>query len=170
MGRIEKTLKWCLEQGKKGEEHKGLKKVKLNIQESNEQLKKSESDLETMDYLYEGNKTDWVASTAFYAMYHSLLAVLYKFGYESRNQECSIITIENLMKEKKINLKQEYIDMIRSIKKGVESAKSTREELQYGSKAYMDEQRCRKLMENARKFVDEIKKIIQEIDLEEEEE
>lgn len=165
MGRVENTFKWCLEQGKKGgEEHKGIVKIKKDIEESNNQLKKAESDLKTMDYLYEGNKTDWVASTAFYAMYHSLLAILYKIGYNSRNQECTIIVIEKLMKEKMIRLEQEYIDMIRNVQKGIENAKSIREELQYSSKTFMEESRCKKLMANARKFVDRIKAVIQEVE------
>ena len=113
MGRVENTFKWCLEQGKKNnEDHKGLKKINKNIEESNNQIKKADSDLDAMDYLYKGNKTDWVASAAFYAMYHSLLAILSEIGYESRNQECTITVIEKLVKDKVINLEQEYIDMI----------------------------------------------------------
>ena len=54
-----------------------------------------------MQYLFDGNKTDWVASTAFYAMYHALLSILYKLGYESRNQECSLVATEKAMKDKK---------------------------------------------------------------------
>lgn len=116
MGRIDNALKWCLCQGEKnGNKHTGLKKTNKNEIESINQLKKANSDLGTMQYLYDGNKTDWVASAAFYAMYHSLLAVLYKLGYESRNQECTIIVIENLMQEGIIKLEQKYIDMIRNL-------------------------------------------------------
>ncbi len=165
MGRVENTFNWCLEQGKKkGNEHKGLKKINKDSEESENQMKKAESDLDTMDYLYEGNRTDWVASASFYAMYHALLAVLFKSGYESQNQECTINFIEKLMKDKKISLEKEYINMIRNMQKGIESAKSTREELQYSSKTFMEEERCKKIMENARKFVDRIKGVIEEID------
>src|SRR3989338_3832423 len=98
MSRIDDTFNWCLKHGEKGEKHKGLRKIEPDLEESEKQIKKAESDLEAMQYLYEGKKTDWVASTGFYAMYHSLLAVLYKMGYESRNQECTINSIEFFMK------------------------------------------------------------------------
>jgi uncharacterized protein (UPF0332 family) len=115
-----------------------------------------------MKYLYDGNKTDWVASAAFYAMYHSLLAVLYKLGYESRNQECTIIAIENFMQEGVIKLEQKYIDMIRSVQDD-KSARSIREEMQYGSKTLMEKKRCEVLMSQAREFVERIREILQEI-------
>jgi len=159
MGRIENTFKWCLKKG-----DKGLNKISSNIEESENQIKKASSDLDTMNYLYEGGKTDWVASTAFYAMYHSLLAILYKFGYESRNQECTIIVIEKLMKDKVINFEQNYIDLIRSLQENVEDAKSIREDMQYGSETSMEEERCKKLMENAKKFVDRVKEILEELE------
>ena len=163
MGKIENKFKWCLERGKNGEKHKGIRKIKPNLEESENQIKKSDSDLNTMQFLYKGNRTDWVASTAFYSMYHALLAILYKIGYESRNQECTIIAIEKFMREKKINLEQEYIDMVRNLQEGVEDAKSTREDMQYGSKTFMEDDRCKSLMENAKKFVARIREVLEEI-------
>ena len=163
MGRVENTFKWCLKQGEKGKKHKGLKKIKSNPEEAEKQIKKALSDLDAMQYLYDGKKTDWVASTAFYAMYHSLLAILYKLGYESRNQECTIITIEKLITNKTINLDQKYINMIRNLQENIEDAKSIREEMQYGSKTSMEDERCKRLMDNTKEFVDKIKEIIEEI-------
>jgi len=117
-----------------------------------------------MQYLYDGNKTDWVAPAAFYAMYHALLALLYKLGYESRNQECTITAIEKFMKDEIISLEQDYIDMIRSLQEGIENAKSVREKMQYGSETSMEEERCKRLMDNAKKFVDRIKEVLEEIE------
>ncbi|MBS3176930.1 HEPN domain-containing protein [Candidatus Woesearchaeota archaeon] len=130
MGRVEDTFKWCLVQGQKGDKHKGLRKVEKDYQSADEQIKKADSDLITMQYLYEGDKTDWVASTAFYAMYHSLLAIIYKLGYESRNQECTITLIEKCILDKIINLEQRYVDMIRTLQEGIDDAKTIREEMQ----------------------------------------
>ena len=163
MGRIDNALKWCLCQGEKnGKKHTGLKKIDKNIAESVNQLRKANSDLGTMQYLYHGNKTDWVASTAFYAMYHSLLAVLYRLGYESRNQECTIIAIESFMQEGIIKLEQKYIDMIRSLQ-DEEDARSIREEMQYGSKTAMEKRRCETLMNQAKDFVERISRVLEEI-------
>ncbi|MDI6720914.1 MAG: hypothetical protein QMD85_00885 [Candidatus Aenigmarchaeota archaeon] len=66
MARIEDNLQWCLKQGEKGEKHKGLKKTEPDFEESEKQIKKALSDLETMQYLYDGKKTDWVASAIHY--------------------------------------------------------------------------------------------------------
>ena len=63
MGRVDDTFAWCLKQGEKGSKHKGLRKIAQDLENSKKQIKKATSDLATMNYLYEGNKTDWVAST-----------------------------------------------------------------------------------------------------------
>lgn len=162
MGRVEDAFQWCLKQGKKEEKRKGLKKIEPDFEEAEKQIKKAMSDLETMQYLYEGKKTDWVASAVFYAMYHALLAVLYKLGYESKNQECTIIVIEKFIADKVIRLEQEYIDMIRSLQEGAENAKSVREEMQYGSETSMKDERCKKMMNSAKKFVERIKEVLEE--------
>lgn len=170
MGKVEKVFNWCLKQGEKGEKHKGLKKLeKPDLKESEAHVKKAESDLQTMQYLFDGNKTDWVASTAFYAMYHILLALLHKLGYESRNQECTINAIEHFMEEGLISLEQEYIDMIRLAQEQEtkRDAKTVREEYQYGSETSMEVSLCNQLMEKARKFVDRVKEVIEELKEEE---
>lgn len=166
MGKIKSTFNWCLKQGSKGEKHKGLKRLaEPDLQESDKQIKKAESDLKTMQYLYDGGRTDWVASACFYAMYHSLLAALYKLSYESRNQECTINAIEHFMKGKVISLEQEYIDMIRLAQQqeNKQDAKSIREEYQYGTETSMKDELCKQLMANAIKFVDRIKEVLAEI-------
>ncbi|MBU2637872.1 MAG: HEPN domain-containing protein [Nanoarchaeota archaeon] len=163
MGKVENKFQWCLKKGETGDKHKGLKKIKPDYAEAEKQIKKAESDLGTMQFLHKGGRTDWVASAAFYAMYHSLLAILFWLGYESRNQECTITVIEKLILDKAITLEPKYIAMIRSLLEGAEDAKSIREEMQYGSKTSMESARCRKAMENAMEFVDRVKEVIEEI-------
>lgn len=167
MGKVDNVFNWCLKQGERKEKHKGMRKLENpNLKESEAQLKKAESDLQTMQYLYEGGKTDWVASAAFYSMYHSLLALLFKLGYESRNQECSINAIEHFMKQETISLEQEFIDIIRSAqeRENKQDAKSIREEYQYGTQTSMEDKLCNQLMGNARKFVDRIKEVLEELE------
>jgi len=164
MGRVDKTFEWCLEKGKKIDsfgKHKGLRKIKEDIEESKRQMIKADSDLSVMDYLFKGNRTDWVASAAYYAMYHSLLAILYKFGYESQNQECTITLVEKFMKDRVISLEQEYIDIIRNVQ-DIENAKAIREDMQYGSKTFLEPKRCKKVMDDARKFVERVRELLEE--------
>jgi uncharacterized protein (UPF0332 family) len=161
--RAKKKFEWCLKQGENGRKHRGLKKIKPDFKEAEKQIKKALSDLDTMQYLYQGNRTDWVASAAFYTMYHSLLAILYKIGYESRNQECTITAVEYFIKIKVLNMDENYIKMIRSLQETEEDAKKVREDMQYGSKTQLENDKCKVLMKNAKKFVEEIRSVLEEI-------
>ena len=68
-------------------------------------------------------------------MYHSLLAVLFKKGFESKNHECTINAIEYLIEKKEINLDKKDTTFIRTTKQMIpKDAKSLREEFQYGTK------------------------------------
>lgn len=160
---FENKFKWCLKQGEKKEKHKGLKKIKPDLEEAEMQIKKALSDLNTMQYLYEGKKTDWVASAAFYAMYHSLPAILYKLGYESRNQECTINAIEYFIQKGILNIDKSYIKLIRSLQETEEDAKKIREDMQYSSKTQFESERCDTLMNNAKKFVEKIRSVLEEL-------
>lgn len=105
-----------------------------------------------MQYLYEGGKTDWVAPAAFYAMYPALLAVLFRMGFESRNQSCTINAVEYFIKSGIIDLEQKYIDMIQEAKDQEDrhDARSLRERYQYGTETSMEEKLCSSTMENAK--------------------
>ncbi len=99
-------------------------------------------------------------------MYHILIAFLYKLGYESRNQECTINAVEFFMKEGKINLEQDYIDLIRIAqeRESKQDVKTLREEYQYGTETAMEDKLCLQMMDNARKFVDRIKEVIETVE------
>ena len=58
------------------------------------------------------NFSDISASTVFYSMYHSLLAIVIKFGYESRNQTCTFALIQYLIEEKMIDFDQMLLNKI----------------------------------------------------------
>ena len=163
MAKIENVFYWCLKRGEKGDKHKGLRRISPSLKESKAHVEKAESNLGTMQYLYDGGKTDWVASAAFYAMYHILVALLYKLGYESRNQECTINAIEFFMKKGTITLEQEHIDMIRLAQEQEtkRDIKTLREEYQYGTETAMEDKLCLEIMNNARQFVDRIKEVLE---------
>lgn len=128
---VEKRFEWCLKQGKKGEKHKGLKKIRPDKEESKAHVEKALHNLRSMEYNIKGGFTDWAASAAFYAMYHAILALLYRLGYESRNQECSINAVEYFIENKKIDLDLSYMEMVRLAQRleGKNDAKSLREEM-----------------------------------------
>ena len=69
------------------------------------------------------------------------------------------------MKKSEISLEQEYVDMIRLAQEqeNKQDAKTVREEYQYGTETVMENNLCLQIMENARKFVDRIKEVLEEL-------
>lgn len=77
------------------------KERKLEIVESSEEIKhsyleKSESNIASAKILLENNKLEESVSLAYYSMYHSLIALLFKAGIKSENHTASIILLKEL--------------------------------------------------------------------------
>ncbi len=156
MNRVEKKFRWCLKKGEQGGKHRGLRKITPNKEESNEYIKKALHNLDAMVDFSE-RYSDWSISAAFYAMYHSLLAVLYKLGYESRNQECTINAVEYFIDKGILDIDKSLIEMVRSAKEiGLWDAKTLREDFQYGTETEAEETVLKDLMDNAKEFVERI--------------
>ena len=91
-------LKKCLDEGSKGgERHQGLRKTKPSKDVVQGHLAKSIHNFEAMTSFHDLHYSDWSASAAFYVLYHGLLAILAQLGYESRNQSCEFVLIEDFI-------------------------------------------------------------------------
>ncbi len=156
-----KMLDWCLEKGKtQGRKHRGLRIIEPDRERAKEHIEKAVHNLNfTKEVTKLGKYDDWVFPTAFYAMYHACLAVLYYFGYESRNQECTFAAMEKLISEKKIDLDESYIASLKSIGKAMEPAgiKDLREEFQYGTRVKAEKEIIKTTVELAERFVLKVK-------------
>ncbi len=106
--------------------------------------------------------SDVSASTVFYAMYHSLLAILAKFGYESGNQECTFALIYFFIEDKKISLEKDLVDKISSINSEEESVIELREKYQYGIELSMKEELFNENFELAKKVIGIAKVVVEE--------
>ena len=154
MQKNENTLEWCLKQGEKGGRHRGIRNIRPNSAESENHIKKALHNLRAVDHNSK-EFPDWAVSAVFYAMYHALLAILFKLGYESRNQECTMVIIESLIDRKKINFDKRYVEMIRRTGEMLPSdAKTLREEFQYGTEVSVNPEILNNLKENAIEFVE----------------
>lgn len=156
MSHAENKLDWCLKKAEKeGLKHRGIRKNNPNILESNKHIKKAEHNLKTMIYLIKGNIFDWAVSCSFYSMYHCLLALLAKHGFESRNQECTFAAIEYLIEEKKIGIDLNKIRKISSLE-GTYSTDiiTLREEFQYGTRTVLEHEKIKKLLEETKEFIE----------------
>ncbi len=103
MSQVEKHLKWCLSSNNR------LMKVKPNLELAQKHLKKSEYNYGIMQALEKMGSSDWALNVGFYSIYHCFLAILSKFGYESRNQSCTMSTILHLIDEKKIEFDKDFV-------------------------------------------------------------
>ena len=165
MDNTERKFHWCLEKGKiGGRKHRALRKIRPDPQEAENHIQKALHNLEAVEYNIKGGFSDWAVSAAFYAMYHSLLTVLYKLGYESRNQECTINTVDYFIRTRKIKLDLKYITMIRRADELMGSdAKALREEFQYGTEIEVDDEILENMRNNAKEFVEAVRIVFEEI-------
>ena len=149
-------FEWCLRRAKGG--GKGIKEIKPDLNEAKYHIDKALYNLKKMESDIEKGYSDWAVSSAFYAMYHAVLALLYKLGYESTNQECSINAIEYFILTERINLDVKYIKMIDP---NVEnSVINLRERFQYGSETKVGPEILDTARKNAKKFVEKFQELI----------
>src|SRR3990167_5377168 len=119
MSHAKNKVNWCLNKAKKelreGKQHRGLVKVEVDLEKAREHLAKAEHNLKVTFYLQKGGFTDWCSSSLFYVIYHCFLAILVKYGYETRNQECTFALIASLIEDKKITLIQEDLEKVSTL-------------------------------------------------------
>ncbi len=168
MSHAKNKVEWCLRKAEKelknSSKHRGLTKPNSDILRTKGHVSKAEHFLKATAYLKEGNFSDISASTVFYSMYHCLLAIAAKFGYESRNQECTFALIHSLIEEGKIDFDSELLDKIASLE--VEETKEqtsleVREEYQYGTELTLEDDLYNELLELAKKVISKTKLIIE---------
>ncbi|MFT4310905.1 MAG: HEPN domain-containing protein, partial [Candidatus Woesearchaeota archaeon] len=147
----EKKLHWCLLKESR------MKKIEPNAKLAQEHIQKAKHNLRAADYNIKGGFSDWGVSQCYYAMYHSLLSILFKVGYASKNHECTINAIEYLIYEHKIDLDLKDIAFIRTTEQmTAKDAKSLREEFQYGTQTAVNEILLSNLLEQAKHIVQKV--------------
>ncbi|MDP2907972.1 MAG: HEPN domain-containing protein [Nanoarchaeota archaeon] len=170
MPHIKNKIEWCLRKAEKelqkSDKHRGLIKTKPDLAVARAHLKKAEHNLKAVTDFKNIGYSDWSASAAFYSAYHCFLAIITKFGYESRNQECTFDLIFNLIENEQIGLDKKLVEEITSIDIHKAHEEPTivelREESQYGIKLSIEEDKFKRLLQTAKKILDKTKEIIEE--------
>lgn len=148
-------LDWCLSDKDR------LQRALPDIPKSRDHIEKAKHNLLAADYNIKGGFSDWAVSQAYYAMYHGLLAILYKFGYASKNHECTISAVEHLIKTKKIQLDLKDIAFIRTTEQmKTKDAKSLREEFQYGTKTDINKEILNDLISKSKEIIEKIEVVL----------
>lgn len=166
MSEASDKLNWCLRKAEKEltreDIHRGLVKKGQDRALAARHIVKAEHNLNAALSFSKLGYSDWSPSAFFYSMYHCFLAISAKFGYESRNQECTIALVETLKEEGKINIDSKFINTLKiNNNENEQSAIETREDFQYGTqlefKGANEFDRfhniCKELIEETKKIV-----------------
>jgi len=178
MSQASNHVKWCISKANKEIEecknlgkrikHRGLLKVEPNIDNAGKHIAKAEHNLNAISKFKEIDFSDWSIAAGFYSIYHCFLAIAAKFGYESRNQTCTIALIEWLKEEGKINIDEKFIETLKEaeieeLQEGKEEDKviEMREDYTYGIDISIeDEAKIQGLTDTSIEIIDVTKRIV----------
>ena len=160
MPQIDEHLKWCLK------DQRRLIKTRSNLDLAQKHVKKSEHNYGVVQTLERLKIYDWALNVGFYAIYHCFLAILAKYGYESRNQACTITVLLSLINEKKLGLDTDLVTQFDTldVEKNIinPTIRESRELSTYGVETSIDLQQLKKIKELILKVQRETIKILEE--------
>jgi len=134
----EKILRECFKTAEKDEEkgrkHKGLLLGKPNDKSAQEYIQKAKMELELCE-IYKQKGIDYkIAEEWFYTLYYCALAILDKFGIESRSQKYTALFMKYIKDKNLIDYDNEFIQRITVYReKDEKSEVDEREESRYSS-------------------------------------
>ena len=175
MSQASKHVTWCLNKAKKEIEeckklgkkltHRGLFKIEPDIEEAKKHIAKAEHNLNAITRFKEIGFSDWSISAGFYCIYQCFLAIAVKFGYESRNQTCTIALMEHLKEENKIEIDEKFINMLKQEEIAAEETENKvidmREDYTYGVEISVeDKTKINDLIKNCKEMIDISKRIV----------
>jgi len=144
----DKTILWYLKR------KKGIRVIQPNENLTNAYLKKAISALNTMNVALQIKETEWITTTAYYARYFALYALLMKMGIKSEIHDCSI-AIAKMLAEKGI--------LSENLVNDIATSKQVRIDTQYYVERELNQTEIKRNVENARKFVLEVEKVIENL-------
>ncbi len=119
---------------KRGLKHKGLVVKIPNDEEAKGYIEKAKRELELCNFYKEKGFDYKIPEEWFYTLYYCALAILSKFGIESRSQRYTALFLKYVKEKDLIDYDDEFIKRITVYsKKGEESDVDKREEARYSS-------------------------------------
>jgi len=103
MPHLNNHLAWCLK------DFNRLVKVTPDKLLAEKHFKKSEYNFKVLQELENLKRYDWALNVGFYSIYHCFLALIAVYGYESRNQSCTITVLLKLIEENKLDIDKDLI-------------------------------------------------------------
>ena len=166
MSKASNKVRWCLDQASRqiasGSKHRGLVKIEPDPERAREFVEKAEHNLEVFLLNKKHGYYDWAINIGFYVTYHCCLAIITKFGYETRNQDCTLALIEYLVEEGKIEPDfRRYLDAIAPAGNDEGAVLPMREKYQYTPIIDIDKQKVEELLTICQDMIKDTKGIIQ---------
>lgn len=169
MSQAKNKVEWCLKKAEKelkeSSSHRGLVESEPDFNKAKEHIKKAERYLKATEFISEGGYSDIATGTVFYAMYHCLLAISVKHGYESRNQECTFALMNSLIEDKKIDFGKDILDRVSSAEPKDDVTEKTsvkiRERFQYGTEFNVEDGLYKELVDLAKEVIFMAKVIVE---------
>lgn len=161
---IEKTLGECFHP-KKGKPN--LSKVPINAERAREHIDKARRNLRAMKIMFDNDFFDWTIICGYYAMYHAVLASLFKIGIRATAHYCAIAAFKKFYVERG-KVAPECITYIKKAKqleqKYAETLEKAQEERvieQYGVEILTNDD-AEWIIEDAKDFVLKIEEVLAE--------
>src|SRR3989344_8897097 len=102
----------ALKDDKKSKKHKGLLIVKPDNKTAENYIQKAKLNLELCDFYKQKGFDYKLPEEWFYTLYYCALAILSKFGIESRSQKCTAAFLKYVKDKGLIDYDNEYIERI----------------------------------------------------------
>ena len=163
----EKEVKECfsnaLKDEQKGKKHKGLLTTKPDEEKAKEYLEKAKTNLELCSFYKEKGFDYKIPEEWYYTLYYCGLAILSKFGVETRSQRCTAAFLKVIKEKGLIEYSDEFIDRI-TVHSGKKEKSNVdeRESARYSSsiKSEEVESQFEKMNETCKKAIEESKEIV----------
>ncbi len=165
MSKAKNKVRWCLNHAKDdiaaGRKHRGLVVVTPDIKLAKEYVEKAEHNLDFFLLARKNGFYDWAIDIGFYVTYHCCLAILAKFGYDTRNQECTLALVESLVEDGKLSKDfQKYVNAI-SADSGEDKVIPMREKYQYTPVIDIDKQKVEEILGLCQDMIKDTKGLVQ---------
>lgn len=159
---LERILQGCFHP-KEGRPN--LKKVPINNERADQHIEKAHHNLRAMKNMFDNDLFDWTIICGYYAMYHAVLASLYKIGIRATAHYCALAAFKEFY-VKRGKVKSEYVTYIKRAKQleekyseSLNKAQENRVVEQYGVEIITNDD-AEWIIEDAQDFVLKIEEVL----------
>lgn len=159
---LERILQGCFHP-KEGRPN--LQKVPVSNERAQQHIEKAHHNLRAMKLMFDNDLFDWTIICGYYAMYHAVLASLYKIGIRATAHYCALAAFKEFY-VKRGKVKPEFVSYIKRAKQleqkyseSLDKAQENRVVEQYGVEIITNDD-AEWIIEDAKDFVLKIEEIL----------